>query len=137
MTSFVTVAEAGELAAQAALLLSLPVSTWSGADPGTQEAALQLATTAIKARPCRWYGNESDLALQLATVVQALHVIDLQANGEAHARMQRQGIVEYGQGKQRLTFKGAQGTGSAGALTLCREAREILASLAIGTVNLG
>lgn len=134
-SSFVTVGQAGDLAAQAALLLGLPASTWSGADPATQLAALQTATEAIKARPCRWYGNESNSGLQLATVVQALHVIDLQASGEGIARLRRQGVVDFGQGKQRMTFRGAQGTGGTGVFTLCEEARELLRPLAIGAVN--
>lgn len=135
-TMFVTVTEAGELAAQAALLLGLPASTWSGADSSTQEAALKLATSAIKAAPYRWYGNESEDCLKLGTVVQALAVIDRQTNGESYARMQRQGIAEVAQGRQRVVFRGAQGTQRSLSTALSPEAREILRPLSIGVVNL-
>lgn len=136
-TMFVTVAEAGVMAAQAALLLGLPASLWTDAGTNTQESALQLATMAIKAAPYRWYGNEGNEHLKLGTVAQALAVIDQQTNSEAHARLQRQGVVEYGQGRQRMVFRGGRGAQRSGSLSLCQEARDILRPLAVGVVNLG
>lgn len=135
-TMFATVAEAGDLAAQAALLLGLAPSLWTDASTITQEAALQLATSAIKSAPYRWYGNESEDCLKLGTVVQALAVIDRQTNGENYARMQRQGIAEVAQGRQRVVFRGAQGTQRSSSMSLCQETREILRPLSVGVVNL-
>lgn len=134
--SFVTTAEAGDLAAQAALLLGLPSSLWIESASTVQDAALQLATTTIKAGRYRWYGNEGDGALKLATVAQALAFIDQQANGEGQARLMRQGVVEFGQGRQRVVFQGARGTSTMTAMSLCAAARELLRPLHVGAVGL-
>lgn len=135
-TMFVTLAEAEVLAPQAALLLGLPASLWDDSTVATQEAALKASTAAIRANRYRWSGNESDGHLKLGTVVQALHLVDQQINSEAQARLQRQGVAEFGQGKQRVVFRGAQGTGPRGALALCLEAQEILRPLAFGAVSI-
>jgi hypothetical protein len=128
--TIVTVAQAGALAAKAALRLGVPVSLWTDADPDTQQAAVDVATADLLSVPgLQIYGCESESDVQLACVVQALHRLDLMGDGNAQERrrLQDQGVSEVQQGRTRETYGRA-------APALCGAARDLLRAYR-GAVN--
>lgn len=132
LTTLVTVAQAEALAAVAAMRLRVPVSVWSDADEPTKTAALQAATADLYAQPgLQICGRESDGAVQLAVVIQALHHLDLvgDANAQERRRLQDGGVREVQSGRNRESY------GRYGAPALCRAACDVLRGYR-GAVNI-
>jgi hypothetical protein len=121
-TPIITTAQAGALAAKAALRLGVPASVWSGADPESQQSAVEAATDDLYAEPgVQLYGRTSDGAVQLAAAIQALYLLDLQgdANAQERRRLQDQGVTGVQSGKVREDYR-------PGGSGLCAAARQIL-----------
>jgi hypothetical protein len=123
-TLLLTVNQAGALAATAAMRLGVSVSVWDDADNPARTAALEAATADLYAEPgAQIYGRETDRAVQLACVVQALQYLDLQddPNAQEHRRLQDQGVIDVQSGRNRLTFRSNRSA-------LCAAARQCLRS---------